>query len=129
MKNAIKNNLFFLMILSWLIPGIGHYFLSRKDKAVFFFIMINFTFVFGLFLGGRSFFIDSSSHFTLLAFFAMIFNGAGYILSVIFGLFRNNLTGIYYDAGVVYNIVPGLLNFLVILDVMDIFKEKNREND
>lgn len=126
MSIKLKDNIFLLLILSWLIPGLGHYLLGKKDKAFFFFAVLNLTFITGLILGGRSFFMDSDSHFTFLAFIAEIFNGLIYIISVIFDLFRNNLTGIYYDSGVVYNIVPGLLNFLVILDVADIYKKEKK---
>lgn len=122
----IKKNIFALIIISWLIPGSGHYILSKKDKGLFFFITLHITFIIGLFLGGRSFFLDASSHFTFLAFIAEIFNGGIYLISTIFGFFRNNLTHIYYDAGVVFNIVPGLLNFLIILDVIDIYKEEKK---
>lgn len=128
MKNRVKSNIFFLMFIAWLIPGSGHYLLGKKDKGLFFFVVLTLTFIAGLFLGGRSFFLDGESYFTFLGFTAQIFNGSIYIISTVFGLFKDNLTGVYYDSGVVFNIVPGLLNFLVILDAGDIYrKEIKRE--
>ncbi len=123
MKISFRNNIFFLVILSWLVPGSGHYLLSKKNKALFFFTVLTGTFITGLFLGGRSFFLDTASYFTFLAFIAESLNGGIYIISASFDLFKDNLTGFYYDSGVIYNIVPGLLNFLVVLDVIDTYRK------
>ena len=38
-------------ILSWLVPGLGHFYQGRFSKAVLFFVCIMGTFVYGLYLG------------------------------------------------------------------------------
>jgi len=113
-----------ILLLAWLVPGSGHFLAGKKHKALFFFLMLTGTYTVGLCLGGRSFFLDRENYFTFLAFLGILLNGAIYFISLVFGLFRDNLLGIYYDAGVIYTIIPGLLNFLVVLDAYDYLSGK-----
>lgn len=41
-------------LLAWLIPGLGHLYQGRTAKAILFFVCIMGTFVYGVYLGGRS---------------------------------------------------------------------------
>ena len=42
------------VFLAWLVPGLGHFYQGRIAKAILFFVCILGTFVYGVWLGGRS---------------------------------------------------------------------------
>ena len=48
--NNLKNP-FMAAFLAWLVPGLGHWYQNRREKAVLFFICIMSVFLFGCYLG------------------------------------------------------------------------------
>ena len=48
--NRLKNP-FLAAILAWLVPGLGHWYQGRKEKAILFFVCIMSVFLFGCYLG------------------------------------------------------------------------------
>ena len=48
--NKLKNP-FLAAVLAWLVPGLGHWYQGRKEKAVLFFVCIMSIFLFGCYLG------------------------------------------------------------------------------
>ena len=48
--NLLKNPLF-AAVLAWLVPGLGHWYQGRKEKAVLFFVCIMSVFLFGCYMG------------------------------------------------------------------------------
>ncbi|MCL2624269.1 MAG: hypothetical protein FWD31_11450 [Planctomycetaceae bacterium] len=48
--NRLKNP-FLAAFLAWLVPGLGHWYQNRREKAVLFFLCIMSVFLFGCFLG------------------------------------------------------------------------------
>jgi len=48
--NQLKNP-FLAAFLAWLVPGLGHWYQGRKEKAVLFFVCIMSIFLFGCYLG------------------------------------------------------------------------------
>jgi len=48
--NQLKNP-FLAAFLAWLVPGLGHWYQGRKEKAVLFFVCIMSVFLFGCYLG------------------------------------------------------------------------------
>ena len=51
--NQLKNP-FLAAFLAWLVPGLGHWYQNRKEKAVLFFVCIMSVFLFGCYLGSDS---------------------------------------------------------------------------
>jgi len=51
--NQLKNP-FLAAFLAWLVPGLGHWYQDRKEKAVLFFVCIMSVFLFGCYLGSDS---------------------------------------------------------------------------
>ena len=51
--NQLKNP-FLAALLAWLVPGLGHWYQGRKEKAVLFFVCIMSVFLFGCYLGSDS---------------------------------------------------------------------------
>ena len=46
-------NPFLAAVLAWLVPGLGHWYQDRKEKAVLFFVCIMSVFLFGCYLGSH----------------------------------------------------------------------------
>jgi len=112
------------VFLTWLVPGWGHWLLGRRGKAVLYFTLITFLFVFGMWLGDfRNVHLEQFPiHFLGQVFYggatlpsllltrglALEVPGAGVVLG-----FPN------LDVGVVYTTVAGLLNVCVMVDVYE----------
>jgi hypothetical protein len=116
-QRKVKNfMLYFLALLAWVVPGLGHWILGLRQRAMVIFVAIVSTFVIGLLLGGIEM-IDPQN--STAWFCAQILTGIPALISVkvqnpdiLAGLGRG------VDLGQVYAGVAGLLNLLCILDVL-----------
>jgi hypothetical protein len=126
-----------LLALAWLIPGLGHWLLGRKTRAVVFAVVIAACFITGVLVHGELGVPRASSPFSWLAAFACLGNGILYIGRL---LWLNGLSGIFnaafpyglqgggssLEAGFSYGntflYTAGLMNLLTMLDVSDILR-------
>ena len=109
-----------LCVAAWAIPGAGHLWLGRAQKAAVFFVALTAMFVFGLVLQGRLFPFDLSEPLVALAAFANAGLGLPWLAGRALGLGAGVVTAVTYEYGNTFLIVAGLLNFLVMLDAYDI---------
>ena len=109
-----------LCLAAWAIPGAGHFWLGRIQKAVVFLVALTTMFVIGLALKGRLFPFEFSEPLVALAAFANAGLGLPWVISRSMGLGNGVVTAVTYEYGNCFLIVAGLLNFLVILDAFDI---------
>ncbi len=103
------------VILSWIVPGGGHFFLGERKRAWIFFVVITLTFWTGIYIGG----VLSTVNFQTNTpwFFAQVFLGGYTSLTEILSLFGATASyGKTLDLATIYTGVAGLLNILVILD-------------
>ncbi len=117
-EKPIRNGflIYVIAIVAWLVPGLGHWFLGHRGRAVVIFLSICATFLLGLFLGGLEMIEPQRSIMWFL----------GYMLAGIPGIISYLLQnpqihpgfGRGFDIGQVYAGVAGLLNLLCILDVL-----------
>ena len=108
-------------VTAWAIPGAGHLWLGRRQKAAVFFVALLAMFVSGLLLKGRLFPFEFSEPLVALAAFANAGMGLPWIAGADDGRgqgsrHRDQLR----SHGNCFLIVAGLLNFLVVLDAFDI---------
>ena len=106
------------VLLAWLVPGLGHWYLDRRGKAVTFFVLIV-----GLFLAGWGLgqwrVVDFGDTWL---FVGQVLGGAvslvtGHVGSIVRASSGPpNSVPVSYESGVVYTLVAGLLNLLVMLD-------------
>ena len=88
------------MILAWLVPGLGHFYLGRRRTAIAFAVIIALTFLSGLSFQGRLYTIEDGQPLTILA--------------------------PTFEYGCAYLLTAGLMNLLLVLDAHDIAAGKKR---
>ena len=123
-----------LLIAGWLIPGLGHWILGKRKRAVVFAVVVFCAFVTGLLLDGEIGTPKPQSPFSWLAAFACLGNG---FLSIVRLAWLNGVLGLVANlpyglqgggspsaAGFAYGntflYTAGLMNLLALLDVSDI---------
>jgi hypothetical protein len=123
-----------LLVLAWLIPGLGHWILGKRKRAVVFAVVIVCSFVTGVLLQGEIGTPKPQSPFSWLAAFACLGNG---IFSIGRLVWLNGLGGVLggfpfglqgggspsaagFAYGNTFLYTAGLMNLLAVLDVSDI---------
>jgi len=105
-------------LLSWLIPGSGHWYLGLRGHFWVYFVSIEATFWLGMLVGGIRSTVDPQANPAW--FFAQICAG----LNAVAALILSNVPsaapcyGKTLDVAVIYTGVAGLLNVLVVFDAM-----------
>ena len=109
-----------LYLASWLVPGLGHLWLGRRQKGVAFLVLLPAMFAVGLALQGRLFPFAWSEPLVALAAVADVWAGLPYAIARVLGLGAGQAAAVTYEYGNAFMITSGLLNALVLLDVHDI---------
>jgi hypothetical protein len=112
------------LILGWIIPGMGHFFLKKYWRAIIFFVCITLMFSLGLYMEGKVYSFQTENPLTILGFFSDLGIGLYYFLAKIFSFGLGNLKSITFEFGTAYIAGAGLLNFLAALDALDIASGK-----
>jgi hypothetical protein len=112
--------LVWVCLAAWAVPGAGHLWLGRRQKAAIFFGALLAMFGLGLFLEGRIFPFELSEPLVALAAVANLGLGFPWMITRMLGAGGGTVTATAYEYGNCFLIVAGLLNFLVILDAFDI---------
>jgi len=125
---------FMLLAASWFVPGLGHWILGRRVRAVVFGIVIVCAFVTGVMLDGDLGTPKPASPFSWLATFACLGNGVLYLLRLLwvnglgdvlghipYGLSGGgNPSAAGFAYGNTFLYTAGLMNLLAVLDASDI---------
>lgn len=109
-----------LCLAAWAIPGAGHLWLRKTQKAAVFFVALLAMFGIGLALQGRLFPFDVSEPLVALAALANVGLGLPWIVARALDAGGGTVTAVTYEYGNCFMIVAGLLNFLVVLDAFDV---------
>jgi hypothetical protein len=107
-------------IMAWLIPGAGHLFLGRRAKGLVFLLALPLMFAVGLWLDGRLFPLELSDPLVFLGAIANRGIGAPYLVARMMDAGAGTVTAASYEYGNTFLMTAGLLNFLVILDAVDV---------
>jgi hypothetical protein len=107
-------------LAGWLVPGLAHLWLGRRQKGIVFLLAISAMFALGLFLQGRLFPFTWSEPLVALAAVADLGAGVPYALARLMGLGAGQAPSVTYEYGNAFLITSGLLNALVIIDAHDI---------
>lgn len=112
------------VILAWLVPGAGHYYLKRPIHGVVLLATIVAMFLTGLLLQGRMFQPSGGDLFTILmtygGYVADLCNGLLYFATVGLGYSQETVPGALHDYGTKFIACAGLLNILAMVDAYEI---------
>lgn len=106
--------------LAWVLPGLGHLVLGKRQKGLIFLVAIPAMFAIGLGLSGRMFPFDFSQPLAGLAAVAARGIGLPSLAAGWLGYGQGLVTAASYEYGNTFVIVSGLLNLLVALDAFDV---------
>jgi hypothetical protein len=107
------------MVLAFLLPGAGHFYLGRRARAAGFFCIVIVLFVIGLSIDGRLYTVQQGSLLSLLATVGSMGSGILYFVARSMGPF-GDVTSITFEYGTAFTLTAGLMNLLLVLDVHDI---------
>lgn len=113
-----------LCVASWLVPGLGHWMLKRRGRAVILFLAIIAMFVLGLLMKGEFFALGSASYLERLGYLGELCTGLAMPVAKFFGYGGGNPFFQSSEYGTAYLISAGMLNVLCILDTYDIALER-----
>jgi len=109
------------MVLAYLVPGAGHFYLGRRGRAVAFFSIVVLMFALGLAVDGDLYTIGQSGGSLLRLLAALGSMGSGILYFVAAGMgAHGDVTSITYEHGTAFTITAGLMNLLLMLDAFDI---------
>ena len=123
-----------LLLAAWFIPGLGHWILGKRTRAIVFGAVVVSAFVTGVLLNGELGTPKPENPFSWLAAFACLGNGilylgrllwlnglGGRIAGIPFGLQGGgNPAAAGFAYGNTFLYTAGLMNLLTVLDVSDI---------
>lgn len=119
-SRASSASLIGLCFAAWAIPGLGHFLLDRKGKALVLFLAIVGMFAFGLGMQGQFFATGSGIYLHTLGYFAELSVGIPMPAATFFGYGGGDTYFVCSDYGTAFLIAAGMLNVLTILDTYDI---------
>lgn len=106
--------------LAWLVPGLGHAFLGRRGRGLFFFAVILAALLIGVAIDGRLPWHFDGSPLAMLATLGALGSGLPcLILHFGFG-YQGDMTAAGFEYGGAFILSAGLMNLLLVLDAWDI---------
>ncbi len=109
-----------MLIVTWLVPGLGHLLLRRRVRAAVFAAVIVVAFAVGLALDGELITPKSGDPLSWLAFLAILGNGVLFFGARLLGLGAGVVTSPAFEYGKTFLLTAGMMNLLLLLDVHDI---------
>jgi uncharacterized protein DUF6677 len=120
-EKGVSAGAWIAVLLAWVFPGLGHFYLGRRTRALLYATLVTLTFVFGLSFQGRLYSPEQGAPLTLLATFAVFGSG---LLNIAGRLLVENPRGailaVTYEYGCAFLLTAGLMNLLLMLDAYDI---------
>jgi hypothetical protein len=109
---------FLCLVAAWVVPGLGHLLLGRRGKALLYFALLTFTFLFGMWLADwRN--VRTDDDFELYFFGEAFLGGLAFpALWLTRGLPLVEAQP-RLDVGLLFSTVAGIMNLCVIVDVYE----------
>ncbi len=107
-------------LLAWVVPGLGHFYLGRRGRAIAFCVIVLISLATGLALDGNLYRVVAGQPLSLFATLGSMGMGAPYFIARwVFG-YQGDLEGAGYEYGSAFILTAGLMNLLLVLDALDI---------
>jgi hypothetical protein len=117
-----------IAFMAWLIPGSGHFLLSRRGRGAIVFGSVLLAFVIGVLMRGPMFQPRGGDLLTTLiqygGFIGDLASGVLYLLTVWLGYSQPDAAGHVHNYGSKLIVAAGLLNILAIVDAWEIASKK-----
>ena len=112
------------VLVAWLVPGGGHFYLKRYGRAALLLFSILSMFAFGLLMRGQFLKPQGGDVLTILIYYGGfvcdLATGLPYMIASWFGYNQPDLPGAVYDYGTKFLATAGLLNVLAMVDAYEI---------
>lgn len=108
-----------LVVLSWLVPGAGHFVIGRRGKGIVFLLVSLAAVVIGCQLEGNLYRVTAGQPLTLLGTLASLGAGLPYLALRFVFHYQGEVMARGYEYGTAFLVTAGLMNWLVVLDVWD----------
>lgn len=111
-------------VLAWLVPGLGHFYLGRRGRALLFFLLVVVCLWVGTSLQGNLYRPLPGQPLTLLATLGAMGMGIPYFALRYGAGYAGDIVGAGYEYGTAFLLTAGLMNWLLMLDAWDISRGK-----
>ena len=113
-----------VVLLAWILPGAGHFYLKRTGRAMMLAGAILLTFLFGIMMRGAMFQPDRGDLLTTIiytgGYIADMMSGILYFLTTWLGYDQPEVAGHVHDYGTKFLVAAGLMNVLAMVDAFEI---------
>lgn len=108
------------VVLTWLVPGLGHFYLGRRHRALLFGAIVVFMFCVGLLLEGSLSRPVPGSYLSSLATLADLGAGPVNLLARAVGWGVGRPEAATHEIGNTFHWTAGIMNMLLMLDASDV---------
>ena len=109
---------FLCIVATWLVPGLGHWLLGRRGKALLYFALITFTFLFGMVLADfRN--VRTDDDFKLYFLGEALYGGLAFPARWLTRGLELVRAQPRLDVGLLFSTVAGIMNVCVMVDVYE----------
>ncbi|MCX7829685.1 MAG: hypothetical protein N2445_01295 [Acidobacteria bacterium] len=121
-RSFLKNP-YIISLPTLVVPGLSHFILGKKVRAVIFFCVVFLTFILGILLNGGIFFVRESNWLYSLASLGEMGMGLTYLICLLSDINRASpeiISSLMFGYGTTFLITAGLMNMLLMMDAFDI---------
>ncbi len=112
------------VLLAWLVPGGGHFYLKRHGRAGLLLAAVLIMFLFGLMMQGEFLKPQGGDLLNILiyygGFICDLATGLPYMIATWFNYSQPDVAGAVHDYGTKFLVTAGLLNVLAMVDAFEI---------
>ena len=118
------------MVLAYLVPGAGHFYLGYRARGLVFFTIVTLLFMIGISIDGSLYALQESggSLLKILASFGSMGAGLLYFVARALGP-HGDVRSITFEYGTTFTLTAGLMNLLLVLDCFDLAEGRKRARE
>lgn len=105
-----------VLIVGWLVPGLGHVLVGKKIRALLLFVSILGMYLIGLALAGKVYQPNTGDILDILGFAGQLGMGVLYVIARVFSLGATSAVNTLADYGTKALVIAGLLNLISAVD-------------
>ncbi len=114
-------------LAGWFVPGLGHVVAGKWRKGAFLFGLLAVTYLFGLWLSGwHTVSFDDNPFYHVGMYGSGLTTALGFLLGDPKAFPRDDIPKAWFDPGLLYVCVVGLLNLVMMLSLVDFKKPSAR---